>query len=237
MSIGTALLDLIWPRACAGCGADAAPEGGFFCWSCRRLFPVLTDPFCDICGDPIDGRISRSFHCAACRERRPAFDRARSIVRFRGPIQTALHAFKYGHATWLRSDFAQWLSAGIDTHYAGIPFDAVAFVPLHPLKERERSYNQSQLLAAALAHRRGWPLLRRGLRRTRDTESQTRLSAPDRRRNMRGAFATRDPDWILNRIFLLVDDVLTTGATVDECARVLKEAGAAGVYVVSIARG
>ena len=235
--IGMSLLDLILPRYCAGCGGNAAPQGGFFCWSCRQLFPVVKDPFCALCGDPVDGQVSVAYQCTACRERTPYFDRARSALRYRGVVKNALQAFKYSNAVWLRDDLAGLLSACVDVHYAGIPLDAVAFVPLHPRKERERSFNQSHLLAAALAQRRGMSLLRRGLRRVRDTSSQTRLSAGERRENMAGAFEVADADWIVNRLFLLVDDVLTTGATVNECARVLKAAGAAGVYVVSVARG
>jgi competence protein ComFC len=237
VAIGESLLDIILPRYCAGCGENAAPEGGFFCWTCRQRFPVITDPFCTVCGDPADGQVSIAYQCAMCRERRPHFDRARSALRYRGVVKNALQAFKYSNAVWLRSDLAGLLSACVDVHYAGIPLDAVAFVPLHPRKERERSFNQSQLLAAELAKRRGIALLRRGLRRVRDTPTQTRLNAGARRLNITGAFEIQDVDWIVNRIFLLVDDVMTTGATVNECARVLKAAGAAGVYVVSVARG
>jgi competence protein ComFC len=231
------LLDVILPRYCAGCGGNAAPEGGFFCWPCRQLFPVITDPFCALCGDPADGKVSMAYQCAACREQPPYFDRARSALRYRGVVKNALQAFKYSNAVWLRGDLAGLVSACVDVHYADIQLDAVAFVPLHPRKERERSFNQSQLLAAEVAKRRGLSLLRRGLRRVRDTPTQTRLAAGARKVNISGAFEIHDADWILNRMFLLVDDVMTTGATVNECARVLKLAGAAGVYVVSVARG
>ncbi len=212
MAIGASLLDVILPRYCAGCGGNAAPEGGFFCWPCRQLFPVITDPFCALCGDPADGTVSMAYHCAACREHPPYFDRARSALRYRGVVKNALQAFKYSNAVWLRGDLAGLVSACVDVHYAGIPLDAVAFVPLHPRKERERSFNQSQLLATELAKRRGLSLLRRGLRRVRDTPTQTRLSAGARRVNMTGAFEIRDADWIVNRLFLLVDDVMTITA-------------------------
>lgn len=237
MAIGTSLLDVVLPRYCAGCGENAAPDGGFFCWDCRHRFPVVTSPFCAVCGDPADGAVSMAYQCAACRQQAPHFDRARSALRYRGAVKNALQAFKYSNAVWLRNDLAGLISACIEVHYAGIDLDAVAFVPLHPRKERTRSFNQSQLLAAEVARRRGLAVLRRGLRRVRDTPTQTRLAAGARRMNMAGAFEILDAQWLINRQVLLVDDVMTTGATVNECARMLKRAGAAGVYVVSVARG
>jgi ComF family protein len=137
----------------------------------------------------------------------------------------------------LSRDLADFLEACWRTHFNGADLDAVTFVPLFPRKQRERTYNQSHLLAAELAPRLRCPLLTRCLRRVRYTATQTHLSMDERAANVRGAFAVSDPDWVAGRNLLLVDDVMTTGATVSECARVLKEAGAGRVYVITVARG
>lgn len=230
------LLDLVYPRRCAGCGQDATAQGGHLCWDCTARLSIVSRPFCDVCGDPVDGLFEERYTCRGCRRRRPRFELARSAARFRGPLREALHAFKYAHATHLCADLAGLLDACVATHYAAARFDAVAFVPLHAGRERERTYNQAQLLARGLAHRLGVPLFR-GLCRARATRTQTDLSSRERRQNVKDAFVVTRPEWVEGRCLLLVDDVMTTGATVGECSRVLRNARAAGVYVVTVARG
>lgn len=197
----------------------------------------VTEPFCEICGDPIEGLVEHVFHCSFCRRRRPPFDLARSAVRYRGSMRELLQAFKYGAATHLSVDLTGMLGACVDAHYSGIDFDAVTFVPLYPRRERDRTYNQARLLARGLARRLGVSVGEGCLCRIRATATQTALSAAERRSNVSGAFLARNSDWLDGRCMLLVDDVMTTGATVAECARVLREAGAAAVYVVTVARG
>jgi ComF family protein len=232
-----AFLDIVYPRPCACCGARVGAEGGCVCWDCRARFEYIKDDYCACCGDPVDGVAGNSFLCAACVSRKPAYRQARSVLRHRGGFRDALWAFKYGHACFLAEDFAGLLKGCVDAHFPAVRFDAVTSVPLHPRKERSRTYNQSALLGCALARRLGVPYFGRCLVRERDTSTQTRLSAAARRRNVRGAFGARAEDWIGGRRLLLVDDVMTTGATVDECSRVLCKAGATTVHVVTVARG
>jgi len=231
------LLDLVYPRECAGCRQTAEDAPLHICWECRSAFAFITDAYCERCGDPVDGMVEQSFQCSACTNRRPHFDMARSAVRYRGPLQSALQRFKYNGAPGLRRDFVPLLQACVTTHFGGCFLDAVTFVPLYPRRERERTYNQSRLLAADLARGLGLPLASDCLRRIRPTVTQTALTAAQRRRNVSGAFVSLNRRWIEGRSLLLVDDVMTTGATVDQCARVLKEAGAARVYAVTVARG
>jgi ComF family protein len=148
-----------------------------------------------------------------------------------------LHHFKYSHATHLDKDLATVLHACVRTHYSHERFDAVIFVPLHPAKERSRTYNQARLLAGRLADMMDITLARGCLVRTRETGTQTHLGMKDRARNMADAFEPRCPEWIGGRSFLLVDDIMTTGATVNEISRTLKAAGATKVCVVTVARG
>ncbi|MBN1670291.1 MAG: ComF family protein [Kiritimatiellae bacterium] len=237
MGILSGLLDLVFPRACAACGAPPDEGGRHVCWDCLASVPLVTAPYCRVCGDPVSGAISHDYVCAACTDRPPSFDMARSAARYAGCMQKLLQAFKYEGATWLRTDLGTLLCACIEAHYPIERIDAVVHVPLHPAKERERCYNQAHLLARVAARRLGKPLLPRCLRRTRATPSQTKLAASARRRNVRQAFRAGQHGWVDGRNLLLIDDVMTTGATVNECAKTLKAAGAARVYVATVARG
>lgn len=178
------------------------------------------------------------FACGACREHRPAFDAARSAAHFRGPIRDLLHAFKYNGATWLCSDLADLLEASVRHHYARERIDCVCPVPLHARRLRERGYNQATLLGRELARRLDVPCFADLLRRTRYTETQTHLDAGERRRNAAGIFASKPilAPWLHDRAVLVVDDVMTTGATVGDAARALRAAGAARVLVATVAR-
>jgi ComF family protein len=232
-----ALLDVAFPRACAACGGPVGHEAQHVCWSCLGRLDLIQAPYCELCGDPYDGAIQHEFRCAFCVDHRPRFERARSAARYRGPLRPLLHAFKYDGASHLAPDLANLLHACVQVHYGSERFDAVTCVPLHPVKERSRTYNQAHLLAAELARRMGLPLLPRCLQRVRATATQTHLSAAARTRNVRNAFAAAQPQWIQGRCLLLVDDVMTTGATVAEAARALRSAGAARVFVATVGRG
>lgn len=231
------VLDLLWPRSCEACGKPAGEAARYLCWDCLSALPVIEAPFCCRCGDPVEGDITRDYICSLCVDRAPAFDRARSAIRFRGGIKDVLHRFKYSQATHVDHDLAVLMHACVRTHYGNECFDAVTFVPLHPAKERTRTYNQARLLAGRLSRMMGVPLARGCLSRVRETGTQTHLNMRERARNVAGAFAVRCPEWVAGRSFLLVDDVMTTGATVAEISRLLKEAGASRVCVVTVARG
>ena len=233
----SAVLDLVYPRLCGACGRTVGEDERHVCWDCLARLEILVPPFCSHCGDPVEGAVDGPFVCAWCRSSAPHFELARSAARYRGPLKALIHGFKYLQATHVEADLAMLLAACVETHYPKVPFDAVTFVPLHPARERERSYNQAQLLARQLARHLRLPLMPRGLRRIRATVTQTHLKAHERRANMHDAFVAVDPAWTEGRRLLLVDDVMTTGATVDECARVLKAAGAVSVHVVTVGRG
>lgn len=232
-----ALLDLVWPRACEICGAAPGQAGAYLCWECLRTLPLIAAPYCEWCGDPVEGAITRDFVCSLCIDRKPGFNLARSALRFTGGIREVLHRFKYSSATHMAGDLATLLQVCVNTHYARESFDAVCFVPLHPAKERARTYNQARLLAEALAPLLNLPLAGGCLVRVKETATQTRLNMKERARNVAHAFQPDCPEWIEGRNFLLVDDVMTTGATVGAVSRELKAAGAGRVCVVTVARG
>lgn len=236
MSAG-ALLDLVWPRSCEGCGAAPGRTGHSLCWDCLASLPLIQKPFCSLCGDPVEGAITRDYVCSLCVDHRPGFDKARSALQFKGVMKDLLHKFKYERAIHLRHDLAVLLHACVRANYEGESFDAVTFVPLHPAKERARTYNQARLLADDLSRLMEVSVAPGCLVRLRETGTQTRLNMRERARNVAGAFAVPNSGWIEGRSILLVDDVMTTGATVSECSRALKEAGAVAVCVVTVARG
>lgn len=234
--VASLALDLVYPRTCAICGAPAAQEYLYLCWNCRARLPLITPPFCDICGQPAAAGAD-NFVCSRCRASPPAFDRARSICRYQGAMGQLVREFKYHSALWLRRDFHLLLRAGLAAYYAAQQIDAIVFVPLHAFRERCRSFNQAQVLGAGLA-RRSPPLpVLDALRRLRPTKTQTHLTAAGRIANVKGVFQVRPRVNVQGLSLLLLDDVMTTGATVNECARALKQAGAARVDVLTLARG
>ncbi len=235
--ITSAGLDVFYPRRCAGCGGVPAGSGMHLCWDCLADSIFIKDPFCSCCGDPVAGAVYHKFECSWCRRTHPDFVLARSAVRFRGTIKKVLHDFKYRKQTHLAVDLGSLLAGCVQAHFSGIAFDGVAYVPLHPRKGRERSFNQARLLTADVARRLDLPVLHNCLKRVRFTRTQTRLNAEERKQNVKGAFEVAMPDWISGRRILLVDDVMTTGATVNEIASVLMQAGALSVHVATVARG
>jgi ComF family protein len=233
-----ALLDMLFSRACEGCGAAMGEEAGSICWDCRtRTVPVQV-PFCERCGDPVAGMVPGTYECAWCRKTAPSFDWARSAVRYDGLAKQCLRRLKYDAAFWVLDDLVGWLAALWRTCPASVrAADVVAPVPLHARRRRERGYNQSALLAEGLAKRVGVPFRDPLLKRTHSTDSQTRLTAAQRVHNVRGVFSVPRPGRAQGARIVLVDDVMTTGATANECARTLMAAGAASVMVVTVARG
>ncbi len=240
MSVGSALsllLDFVYPRPCAACGHTVHQRGRHLCWECWREISVIGFPYCSWCGDPVGGQVDSTYVCSWCRRSPPAYDRARSAASYDGPLQHCVKAFKYGRATHLVRELGSILETCVDVHYAGEILDAVTYVPLLGRRRRERTFNQSHLLAGHVARHLGLELSDCGLYRTRATPSQALLNAVARKRNVEGAFAVKPTGWVSGRSLLLVDDIMTTGATVDAVASALKEAGAHRVWVATVGRG
>ena len=233
---GEALVSLLYPPHCANCGADT--EGGVhLCAACAGQAKKIVAPFCQRCSEPFDGAITGEFTCSNCADRTLHFDCAVSRYLSRGVVRELVHRFKYDRHFYLRHPLADWLAEALDDErIRAQPICALVPVPLHSARFREREFNQADVLAVMLAQRTGTPLLR-ALTRIRYTTTQTRLDRHERMENLRNAFRVRQTSAVQNRHLVLVDDVFTTGSTVDECARVLRAAGAASVRVVTVARG
>jgi ComF family protein len=230
-----AVLDLLFPPLCIACRGPVGDTG--FCPACWSALTFLDGPGCACCGTPFAVAMEGETLCAVCLARPPAFDKARAILAYddnsRGPILALKHADRLD----LVPGFARWLER------AGRPLlaeaELIVPVPLHRFRLWSRRYNQASELCRALARRTGKPTDPLALVRTRPTPSQgAMVSARARRRNVLGAFQVpeaRKPG-VKDRNILLVDDVLTTGATADAAARALKRAGAAKVQVLALAR-
>ncbi len=233
---GEALLSLLFPPHCASCGSITA-AGVHLCADCAGKARTIEAPFCRTCSQPFDGAITSEFTCANCADRKFHFDCAAARYLSRGVVREFIHRFKYDRHFYLRHPLAAWAADALDdTRLRGTPIDALVPVPLHPTRQREREFNQAEEIARLLSRRAGIPLLP-ALRRIRYTTTQTRLDRHERMENLRNAFRVRHSPRVQSRHLVLVDDVFTTGATVDECARVLRQAGAASVRVVTVARG
>ena len=229
----------LWPSDCAVCQGTITGVGNHpICRDCWETAPKLKRPWCPRCGLPFRSAAalaqSPDHWCAACRERSPSYDCARAAVAYDGVVAVAIKLFKYQQRQRLATPLAAWLFPLLDDLAGGV--DGVVPVPLHPRRLREREFNQALALAQVVARQSGWPLWWNVLERKRPTPAQVGLEAVARRRNVRGAFALRRPASVEGKRLMLIDDVLTTGSTVNECARVLKRAGAVSVDVLTVAR-
>ncbi|MBI3440332.1 MAG: ComF family protein [Proteobacteria bacterium] len=196
----------------------------------------IEDPFCKTCGSPFSFNLPTGALCAACMEQEPLFDQSRSAVTYNEASRKLVLAFKYGDRLHTVHTFVPWMiRAGQELIGQA---DCIIPVPLHARRLRERRFNQSALLAQAIATRTGKDYLPDTLLRIRHTTPQNGLSAKDRDRNVRGAFVVKKCSHatVRDKNLLLIDDVFTTGATLNECARILKSAGAETVNVLTIAR-
>ena len=251
------VLDLLYPRLCFGCDVPLATPASpvasssatldpWLCRACQDALPVIEPPVCRVCGEPYSGALEHAFECWNCQDRDLAFDFAISAHRAEGHVRDWIHQFKYDHRHELRSLLARLLQRTLlDERLAHLdPADWLLVpVPLHPWREMTREYNQSWELCHELSRLTGIPAVN-ALRRVRRTASQAGLDRARRLRNLRGAFALRRPwPWenpppLAGRRILLVDDVLTTGSTCHECARILlREGRAEKVVVITAARG
>lgn len=230
------LVSLIYPAACEACRVPIAPHE-ILCRSCLDAVPRIASPFCARCSQPFAGAIDDIFTCANCEGRVLHFDCAVSLYRSRGVVREIVHDFKYNRRLHLRRLLGCWLEEALaDSRLAGRRFDLVVPVPLHPARKRERGFNQAELLARELSRSRSLSL-GNVLNRIRYTTTQTQFDRNERMENLRGAFRLRRGCDVQGLRMLLVDDVLTTGSTLSECASVLKKAGARSVRAVTAARG
>ena len=232
---GEIALDLLMPPQCLNCSASIERHGGV-CAPCWSNLSFIAGSLCATCGTPFELATGDDAVCGACIRDHPVFDCARAALRYDDAARRLVLAFKRADRTEIAPLLARWMRAAgadmlADAHWL-VP------VPLHRGRLFWRRFNQAALLAIALGKQSGVPVLHRGLMRTRPTPSQAGLSRESRHRNVSGAFAVGKgaANMISGARIVVVDDVMTTGATVSACARRLRDAGAMRVEVLTAAR-
>jgi len=239
--LGEYVLELVFPTSCAGCGEYG---GELVCGDCRSALPLLHGPRCLRCGRPALYQVEA---CADCLLRRSAFDATCAAGLYRDPLRAIIHRLKYRNGRRLVPLLGELMSQTLRREAspggAG-DFEAVTFVPMHRRKQKERGYNQAELLAREVARHGGLEALPL-LRRTRPGAAQAGLDLKARRENVHGAFEVVEDAALADTLagwpsrrphLLLVDDVMTSGFTLSECARALKRAGAGRVTCCVLAR-
>ncbi len=228
------LIDALYPRRCRSCGGVMEKKNGFFCTQCASDVSPIKSPFCTVCGMPFPDGSGSDHPCSDCLSHRTYYHSARSAAVYKGTLKDAVHLYKYVGIQAMHQYLGPLVADAAreffpDAHVA-------AAVPLHRRRLAKRGFNQSLLLAKYAAEGLSIPLSLDGLVRTRYTRPQVDLDPAEREENVKGAFAVERPEEFKEKRVLLLDDVYTTGATVRECAKVLKKAGAEAVYVLTVAR-
>jgi ComF family protein len=226
---------LLFPDKCPFCRNLLRTQGEEIpglCPACEKDIQWMLPPYCPRCGRPFP-KGSTSHLCSDCLQEKLYFDWGRAAVIYQGILAEAIQRFKY-HGDIHLADPLGWFLNKINLET--LFFEAIIPVPLHPARLRERGFNQALLLGKILGKIHNKKVFPRVLRRIRNTIPQIQLDHSERARNVRGAFAVTEKKEIMDKSFLLVDDVFTTGATVNECARILKKSGAREVFVLTLAR-
>lgn len=239
-SFTVAALDLVFPALCPVCDTTlGAGRRDPLCGTCWSAISRLGAPWCDRCGaasivtEAEPPRVAPRLACALCASDPPQYDYARSAALYEGPLRDAIHALKFSGRRALASPLGDLAAEQCAASLSGA-IDALIPVPLARERERERGFNQAALLARRIGSHLDVPTRSSWLARTRSTRPQSELSAAERRANVRDAF--RASDRAAGRHVLVVDDILTTGATLEACARALRDAGARCVGVLTVAR-
>ncbi len=236
---------MLFPPRCLVCGEFMTEGQGEslsltarmnICPVCREGFVPLPAAHCSRCGRPFQTSLASVHICATCLEKPPVFDQALAAGLFQDALRSAIHDFKYRLRVELASALAAFMARELVPPFYPPEADLILPVPLHRRRLRERGFNQALLLARELFAQWKDRIRFNLLRRVRWTEPQINFSGRERRTNVLRAFAVPNPEFVLDKSVILVDDVFTTGATVNECARVLKKAGARSVLVLTLAR-
>lgn len=238
-AIWRGILSIVFPRHCANCAAPLEPDcEAQLCRKCWDELPRIRQPFCPKCGRPVASKAFIPFDipCGECRLVQGHYGICRSAGVYEGSLKQCIHLFKYGGRQELARMLGRFMDECAAPGLSGEAYDAIVPVPLHRVKLRERGFNQALMLAREFGTRRGMKVGRGVLVRVRATPSQSTLSRHERLKNVRGAFAVGEGVNLRGSRFLLIDDVYTTGATADECARVLLAGGAQSVDIYTLAR-
>lgn len=231
-------LRFVLPIECIACGHSLSTDPvPFFCATCWQTIRPLQQPVCARCDQPFVSPEATTYtpdhQCQHCQERPPDFQRAWTLFPYLPPLREAICSFKYRGKHTLARPLACLMISALPSE---IDVDVIIPVPLHPTRLRAREFNQSLLLADQLSHHLACPVSATNLVRIAATDPQTTLTRQARLQNLRKAFAVRKPQDLMEKRILLVDDVFTTGTTLNECAKTLRKAGTGPVFALTLAR-
>lgn len=226
------ILDLIYPEKCPFCGTLVSREEEGICEACKSKLPYIGEPRCMMCGKPISSETEE--FCYDCKKTRHIFDGGRNLWIHKESVRQAVYSFKYHDRKCYGKIFGREMAKKMSTYLNTIGAEALVPIPLHKKRYRDRGYNQAQVLASEIGRQINLPV-EDILIRTKETNPQKMLSDIQRRKNIEGAFALKGE--CTYRTVVLVDDIYTTGSTLDEAAKVLKKAGASKVFFLTISIG
>ncbi len=233
----SALLDIVYPKGCVHCGLPIVnSEYDWICASCADYLEVVQPPACKTCGYPFFGAIAIEHSCPHCIELDPVFNEGRTLLLHKGPARSLVHALKYQSAKFVIQDISR-IIASIEQMDEWLSDTTLVPIPLHKRRQRQRGFNQSELLACRVSDLTDCPV-QHLLERTRNTAKQTRLNREQRERNVAKAFTLKKGVKVdSSSTYVLVDDVFTTGATLNAAARALSQADARKIKVLTLAHG
>ena len=223
---------IFFRNGCIVCGRATTSA---VCTDCSNSIRYIQQPYCTKCGQPFTTHSGISHVCYDCIKGKNKFTLSRAVFEYNGAIVKLIHRFKFGDRVNLSSFFSEELFKLYEAHFAAKDITAILPVPLSTHRLKHRSYNQTQLLAEALSRKLSIPVFPQILEKIKETPPQSLLSAEKRRENVKDAYKVTDRKTLKGKKVLLIDDVITTGATVNACTRALMRAGIKQVYVTAIA--
>jgi ComF family protein len=230
------IIDFVFPITCPSCGKlMSSLSKNRICAKCIDEFPKIEGLICSKCGYPLE---EGGEFCYICRKKQPkyAFNKLRSVFIYKDKIRDLILKFKYGNRTYLSEYFANTMANFINSNDFLRDADIIIPVPLNIFRRLKRGYNQAHLLAIKISKQTGIPYFKTILFRQKITKPQFKLSKKERFLNMQGSFYVKNKNLIKKKNVLLIDDICTTCATASNCAKVLKEAGAKRIYVLTLSR-
>jgi ComF family protein len=239
MGIFSKFLELVYPPKCHICQGFLISDGdgaGHICADCFESLVRITSPLCPVCGTPFISRVEQDHLCGDCLRNKPYFDALAAPFLYEGGIMDAIHQIKYNGRTYIAGSVGEFAASLAKERFGDTNGFLMMPVPLHPKRLKERGFNQSLILARAIAQGLEIEIDFLSLRRIKYTQPQTGLKKIERRRNVRGAFGLAGSPDLKGKTVILVDDVATTGSTLNECAKVLKKGGCKKVFCLALAR-
>ncbi len=234
----TGIINLFYPPVCHVCDKKMAEEGKALCGDCIKRIRVRKPPFCLKCGKSFGNGIEDKITCLDCRTGKLYYDKAFSALYYEENLKKVILILKYGKITSLAGELSDIMSRCVGEKFPAMDTDLVLSIPMHPLRLLKREINASHILAREVAKKLCIPYSDRVLKKTSNTGEQSKLKRNERLKNLKGSFAVRKEKVgdIAGKNLLIVDDLFTTGATVNECSRVLKKAGSGKIKVLTLAR-